>query len=168
VLTVLSIYGILYSFSLLFANVLVATGRTLRLLLIQLAWVAVLVPSIVLGLRLSGLTGVAWAHVITIGLIAVPAYAYAVLRATRQRLAPLLLATVRPLVAALVGGSAAWAIAQLITVGWLSLVVGGMVGVGLYGLVVLPDVMRRLPPRMRPSWVPLRWREPRTVVEESQ
>ena len=56
-LAVLSLYGILYAFSLLFANVLVATGKTLRLLLIQVAWVATLVPAILVGVNNSGSGG---------------------------------------------------------------------------------------------------------------
>lgn len=167
VLAVLSLYGILYSFSLLFANVLVATGKTLRLLLIQLGWVAVLVPAMLLGLHLNGLTGVAWAHVITSGLIALPGYAYAVLRVTRQRLLPVLGATARPALGALLGGLVAWGLARVIPVEWIGLLAGGVVGVMVYTLVVVPDLMQRLPVRLRPQWVPARWRAHRRLQEDA-
>lgn len=145
VLAVLSLYGVLYAFSLLFANVLVATGRTVRLLLVQLIWVAVLVPSIVVGIHLRGLEGVAWAHVLTISLISVPAYAIGVLRLTGQSAGQLLRTIRRPAAAAAVAGAGAFLTARPLGTGWLSLVAGGLVGGVLYVAVVGPVALRRLP-----------------------
>ena len=112
VLAVLSIYGVLYAFSLLYANVLVATGKTLRLLLVQLCWVATLIPAIVFGLRHHGLVGVAWAHVVTIGLVAVPVYAVVVLRSTELRVGSLIRTLARPLLASAIAGGSAWVLAS--------------------------------------------------------
>jgi lipopolysaccharide exporter len=158
VLAVLSLYGILYAFSLLFANVLVATAKTLRLLVVQLAWLGILGPAIVFGLHLDGLRGVAWAHVITISLIAVPAYAIAVLRATGQRGGQLLSVILRPASAAAVAGGGAWLTAHAFDSNWLSLIIGGLVGSFLYLAVVGPILIRRLPDRFIPGWLPARWR----------
>ncbi len=148
VLAVLSVYGLLYAFSLLFANVLVATGATMRLLMVQVAWVAVLVPSMVFGLRWGGLVGAAWAHVVMISLVAIPVYLHAVLRATEARLVDLVRAAVIPLAAAVVGGAAAWITAALLPSQWLSLLGGGTVGVGVYVLLVGPVILRYLPGRV--------------------
>ena len=158
VLSVLAWYGILFSFSLLFANVLVALGKTLRLLLVQVAWVAILVPTMIVGLRMLGLQGVAWAHVLTIALIAVPAYLFVALRSTRLRLSQLLVVIVRPAVGAAVAGAGAWLICQFVSTPILQLVVGGLSGLVLYLLVIAPLAARMLPQRWVPGWVPARWR----------
>jgi PST family polysaccharide transporter len=160
VLAVLSLYGILYAFSLLFVNVLVATGKTMRLLVIQLSWVAVLVPAILVGVQLRGLPGVAWAHVLTIGLVAVPAYAAAVLRTTGQSVGPLLLTWLRPGLAAAAAGAGAWLISQVFTMPWLSLIAGGLVGGVIYLTAAGPIVVRYLPESFLPTWIPRRWRQP--------
>lgn len=158
VLAVLSIYGALYAFALLYTNVLVATGKTIRLLLIQLGWVAVLVPAIVYGIRHSGLVGVAWAHVITIGVIAVPAYLISVLRVTRQPTRPLLAGLLRPALAAAAAGAAGAIVAHFLTLPVLALVVGGMVGGLVYVLLAGRLLIGSLPDRLVPRWIPDRWR----------
>ncbi|SEQ12782.1 lipopolysaccharide biosynthesis protein [Microlunatus flavus] len=154
VLVVLAGYGALYAFSLLFANVLVATGQTVRLLLIQLGWVVVLVPGMVLGEHWAGLRGVAWAHVVTIGLIAVPAYGVAVVRATGRHPLLLLRAVVAPLVAATLAAAAARLASQPFTTPWLALLVGCLAGGVVYALAIAPMALRQLPDRFVPGWVP--------------
>ena len=77
-----SLYGVLYAFSLLFANVLVATGKTVRLLLIQLAWVSTLVPAMIVSVNYWGPQRGGRAHVVTILLVGLPGYVMAVLRVT--------------------------------------------------------------------------------------
>jgi PST family polysaccharide transporter len=119
------LYGILYAFSLLYANVLVATGRDPGLLLIQVAWVATLVPAIVIGVNNWGLEGVGWAHVVTISLIAVPAYASP--QCDGQRLGRLLRAVLRPALAAGIAGLGAWLVSQAFNAQWLSLLAGGLI-----------------------------------------
>jgi O-antigen/teichoic acid export membrane protein len=162
---VLSLYGILYAFSLLFANVLVATGKTLRLLGIQLSWVAILVPAILISVRLGGLEGVAWAHVLTIGLLAVPGYALAVLRVTGQPGTQLLGACLRPGLAAAIAGAGAWLTSQAFTAPWLSLLSGGFVGGVIFLAVVGPVAVQRLPDRFVPAWLPPRFRRASSLEE---
>jgi PST family polysaccharide transporter len=148
VLVVLSIYGVIYAFSLLFANVLVATGATMRLLSVQIAWVVVLVPSIVVGLRFGGLEGAAWAHVVAISVVAIPVYLRAVLRATGQRPMTVLRAIAVPALAASLGGGAAWCTAALMPVPWLGLLVGGTVGVTVYAALSASVIRQYLPARI--------------------
>ncbi len=153
VLTVLAVYGALYSFSLLYANVLVATGATTRLLLIQVAWVLVLAPGIVIGFRTGGLVGAAWAHVVTIAMVAVPAYVWASLRATGQSLTTLATASARPLGAAALAGAATWVASWVVT--WavessvLTLMAGGVVGGVTYLAVAAPLLTPFLPVGLR-------------------
>lgn len=146
VLAVLAVYGALYSFSLLFANVLVATGATRRLLAIQVAWVLVLVPGIIVGFRSAGLVGAAWAHVVTIALVAVPGYVWAALRTTGQDLRPVLRCLVRPALAAGAGAVAAWPTTVLLGPDALVLVVGGVAGTAGYLAVAAPLLAPHVPP----------------------
>jgi lipopolysaccharide exporter len=164
VLAVLSVYGVLYAFSLLFANILVATGRTARLLVVQLSWVAVLVPAMLVGLHHQGLSGVAWAHVVTIGLVSVPAYAVCVLRVTGQSAGELLRTWRLPTAAGAVAAAGAWVVSQAFATPWMSLLAGGAVGGVLYLAGVAPLAVRRLPPRLVPGRLASRWR-PASVSE---
>lgn len=163
VLTVLAIYGVLYTFSLLYVSVLVAAGKTGRLLVIQLMWISVLVPAMVMGVELWNLEGVAWAHVLTLGCVALPVYVAFALRIASTSLVTLARCTLRPLIAAVVAGLVAWSTSQLIAVTWLALVVSGLVGGVTYLALVGPLVLRLAPSRFVPSWIPRRWR----VVAES-
>lgn len=145
VLAVLAVYGVLYSFTLLCANVLVAVGATTRLLLIQVAWVIVLVPGMILGLRVDGLVGAAWAHVVTVSVIALPAYLWMALRATGQRPAAIASAVVRPVAGALMAGVTAWVTSSLLGPAALRLVGGGIAGGIVYLVVAAPVLMQFLP-----------------------
>jgi lipopolysaccharide exporter len=163
VLRVLSVFGVLYAFSLLCANVLVATGRTVRLLLVQAGWVAVLVPAIVVGLRLGGLPGVAWAHVVTLLAVALPGYLVTVLRSTGTTARALLRTGLRPTVAATAAAGLAWLLAGLFTAPWLALLAGGSLGGLVYAALVAPLALRHLPDRLTPAWLPGPFR-PRAVA----
>lgn len=165
VLAVLSIYGVLYAFSLLYTNVLVATGRTLRLLLIQLGWVATLIPAIVFGLHHQGLVGVAWAHVVTIALVAVPAYAVVVLRSTELRVGSLVRSLARPLLASTIAGGSAWVMAQVMPNAVSGFLIGGTTGGIVYLLLAGPLLARRLPDRFVPRWLPRSWRSATATQE---
>ncbi|MDN5796755.1 MAG: lipopolysaccharide biosynthesis protein [Intrasporangium sp.] len=158
VLSVLAVYGAVYAFSLLFVNVLVATGQTMRLLLIQLGWVVVLVPTMVLGLRHWGLEGVAWAHVVTIGLVALPAYLLAVRRSTSSGVRALLPVVLRPLSAAVLAGATSWLASFLVGPEILRLLVGGLAGGAVYLALTGALITQQIPARFVPRWVPTRWR----------
>lgn len=167
VLAVLALYGVLYTFSLLFVSVMVAAGKTGRLLTIQLAWISALIPAMVAGVELWGLEGVAWAHVLTIACLALPAYVFFVLRVASISLVDLIRSTFRPLTGAVLAGAAAWFTSQLFVVSWLALVVSGLVGGVVYLAVVAPVLARVVPARFVPGWLPDRWRVVTAVSEES-
>ncbi|MFV0458005.1 MAG: lipopolysaccharide biosynthesis protein [Actinomycetales bacterium] len=148
ILQVLAIYGTIYAFTLLATNVLVAAGTTLRLLVIQLLWVAVLVPAIIVGIRHDGLVGVAWAHVITIVVVVAPAYLGSVLKVTGLKLRALIGVTLRPGIAAVLAGITALSISHLFAWAPVSLLLGGSAGALVYvGLTVA--LLRR--------WLPAGW-----------
>lgn len=157
VLAVLAVYGSLYAFSLLFANALVAVGRTSRLLLVQLAWVAVLVPAMIAGLHWWGLEGAAWAHVVTISAVALPGYLFAVLRSTDSQVRTFLTVVRRPFAGAVLAGIAAWGVSFIIGATWLQLICGGVVGGVVYIASTGSLITPLLPGRLVPAWIPSSW-----------
>lgn len=164
VLQVLALFGIIYAFSLLCANILVATGKTARLLVVQICWIATLVPAIAIGVHLGGLPGVAWAHVITVTTVAIPGYLLCVLKVTGLHGSAVLLSIARPAAGALVGGGMAWIVGGLVSAPWLSVALGGIVGAALYLAIVAPVVLRHVPARLTPDWLPAVLR-PRPAVD---
>ena len=157
VLTVLALYGVMYAFSLLYVNVLVATGRTMRLLLIQVGWVVALVPAIVVGLHVGSLVGVGWAHVATMGCVALPAYVISVLRATGLHGGQLVRKLVRPAGSAALAGCAAWLMSQATNLSWLGLLLGVVMGGVTYIAGVAPVLVRLMPEGTVPVWIPDKW-----------
>lgn len=157
VLAVLAVYGSLYAFSLLFANALVAVGRTSRLLIVQLAWVAVLVPAMIAGLHLWGLEGAAWAHVITISAVALPGYLLSVLRSTDSQAGTFLAAVQRPFGGAVLAGTAAWLVTLIVGPSWMQLLCGGLIGGLVYIVATGALITALLPIRVIPAWFPSSW-----------
>lgn len=145
VLVVLATYGLLFAFSLLLANVLVATGATTRLLLVQVAWIAALVPAMVVGIRMDGLVGAAWAHVVVIVAIAIPGYVWAVVSVVngvpRGWLRPLL----RPAVAAAGAAAVAFAVSRVIPSSVGGLLAGGLASVLVYSSLAWPAIVAAAP-----------------------
>src|SRR3954451_20165018 len=92
---------------LLFANVLISTGRTAVLFGVQVAALVVLVPALAVGVNLRGLVGAGVAHILVISLVTLPAYLVAIRKATDVRAERLLGALLRPLTAAVVAVVAA-------------------------------------------------------------
>ena len=155
VLAILSIYGVLYAFSLLYVNVLVATGKTMRLLVIQLIWIAVLVPAILIGVQKAGLQGVAWAHVVTIAVVALPAYLISVLRVTKVSLSQIGRRVFAPGVAAVLAGVTAWIITAVFEPRWLwAFLLGGTLGSLVYMIAVSRPLTEVIPERFVPHWIP--------------
>ena len=132
VLAVLAVYGVAYSLSLLLVNALIAVGDTMLLLWVQVLWVATLVPAILVGLKMGGLVGVAWAHVVVILAVAMPCYLAAVKRTSGVQLRRLLAALARPALAAAVAATAAWLVNALVPGQVFGLLGGGSAAVACY------------------------------------
>lgn len=123
-------------------DILTGTGATHLILWVNLAWAIVLVPSLVLATQLGGIRGTAIAHALVGSLVAVPLGALALTK-VGVRIAPILRASVRPLLAgglagltALITNSAVeaiigdWPLARLL--------VAGAAGILGYGAVAWP------------------------------
>jgi lipopolysaccharide exporter len=115
----------------LMATFLIARGQSRPVLLVQIAWVAALVPAMVVGVHAWGIAGAGIAHIVVALIVVLPAY---ILALNRQgiRIQALVHAAAPPIGAALVTGVAVWASTQAIDVAWRALVVGMSVGTLVY------------------------------------
>jgi lipopolysaccharide exporter len=144
VLRVLAVYGGAFVLVSLLSNLLVGAGRSGATLVIQLAWIASLAPAMLVGARLSGVDGVAWAHVLAIVLVVLPLY----LRAVRD-LVPdagrVVLRAVAPTLLAVAGaGLVAFVVAAVPDPPLLRLLLGGLAGGSVYLVLVGREVARLL------------------------
>jgi Membrane protein involved in the export of O-antigen and teichoic acid len=111
-LSVLAALGALRIGLQLMTDVLVAVGRGRRAFLLQVVWLAALVPSLTVGARLDGLRGVAIGHVVVAAGLMLPLHLSALhpLGISGSALAR---AAARPLISTAVAGAVAFALATL-------------------------------------------------------
>jgi O-antigen/teichoic acid export membrane protein len=70
----LAVFGALRVVLDLVATFLIAVGATREVLLVQVVWLAVMVPTMVAGVHLFGLRGAGWSHVVAATVVVVPLY----------------------------------------------------------------------------------------------
>jgi PST family polysaccharide transporter len=145
VLGILAIYGVISVLCLLFANVVISTGRTGILFAVQAAALVCLVPGLWAGVTLGGLTGVGIAHIVVISAITLPAYLVAIKKSIK--IGPILLfkAMVWPGIGAALAGAVAWAVASAVPSAPVQLMLGGVSGAIVYVVAVAPLLSALLP-----------------------
>jgi PST family polysaccharide transporter len=146
-LGVLAVFGAFRVVFDLMATFLIARGGSRPVLLVQVAWVAALVPVMIVGVHAWGIAGAGVAHLVVACTVVFPAYMLALSRHSVPFLG-LARAATRPVLAALVAGAAVWASSRASDVAWRALVLGGSVGV----LVYLPLLHRWLRGRVSGGW----------------
>jgi len=146
-LGVLALFGAMRVVFDLMATYLIARGGSRPVLLVQLAWVAALVPAMIVGVHAGGIVGAGVAHVVVGSCLVLPAYALALGRYGVARSA-LVRAAAPPIAAALVAAEAVWASSRITDVAWRSLLIGVVSGV----LVYLPLLYRWLRARLSGGW----------------
>ncbi|MBP2411556.1 PST family polysaccharide transporter [Arthrobacter stackebrandtii] len=147
VLAVLSFYGVVSVIGVLFANIIIATGRTGVLFLVQAIALAFLVPALAAGIHLGGLVGIGVAHLAVISLVTLPVYLTALHRSTGVRLGQLARAMVRPVLAATAAALLALLLTAPIGTDILKVAVGGCIGAAVYFLGTRSHIMALLPRR---------------------
>jgi O-antigen/teichoic acid export membrane protein len=136
-------YGIVY-------DCLAAGGKRPALLAVQGLWLAALVPMLLAGAKLDGITGVAVGHVIVAVIVVGPAFLW-VLTHGITTVRSIILACWRPVLGgALMAGVCEVAVRYL-GGGWLGIGVAAVTGAAVYAPVVYP--MRRLLPKSAGSVV---------------
>lgn len=130
-LIALSAFGALRPLFDIFATFLTARGRTQPVLIVQIVWAALLLPSTVIGVQLGGLAGAGWAHVAVSVLAVLPLYLMFV-RSEVDSVPALIRMTLRPVMAVVPAAVCAWLVASSIGTPWLALLGGGAAGVTVY------------------------------------
>jgi len=118
------------------ATYLVASGRTGRVFVVQLIWVALLIPALVVGVDLYGIAGAGWAHLVVSIAIVLPAYLIAMRAASVHPLA-FLREWGLPTIAAIPVALVLWGVGAFVSLPVLALIVGGVLGTAVYGAILL-------------------------------
>ena len=143
-LSILSLYGLISIVCILFANMLAALGKSKFVLVVQLIWLAALVPAMAIGVRKGGIVGAAIAHIVIIGPVVLPCYLIALKRATGVRIGLLAKAAFPPLVASAVAASLARLAASRLERPILELIAGMAVGGLVYLVLTAPQLIMLL------------------------
>jgi PST family polysaccharide transporter len=141
VLSVLSFYGAIFVICLLFANIISGLGRSKLILVIQLIWLAALVPAMVLGVRNDGVVGAAFAHIAVIFPIVLPSYLVALRKLSGIRMAVLAKAILPALLASSAAALVAKELSSLFVNPLAQLSVGLASGGLIYVLATAPQLV---------------------------
>ncbi|SDI98994.1 polysaccharide transporter, PST family [Frankineae bacterium MT45] len=141
ILTILSLYGAISLFCLLLANVLSGLGYTRALFVVQVVWLAALVPAMTVGVHIGGVEGVAWAHIVIVLLVAMPAYLAMLKRSSNVRLTPLIPAVMPAVIASVVSAVVAAVAIRFVEGDLPRLLVGGILGGLAYAALALPTML---------------------------
>lgn len=137
-LPLLAPYGAIFLITLILGNLLVAAGKPVRLLLLQLAWLVALFPTMVVLVRLGGARGAGGAHLLITSLVAAPAYLWTAYTCVGLRPIVVLRAVRAPFLLASTAGAMAWLLSTALTNALVSLAACGAVGALAYGFGALP------------------------------
>jgi len=139
VLSILSLYGAISILCVLFANMLTSLGKAKFILLVQLIWLAALVPAMAVGVHRNGIVGAAFAHIVIIGPLILPGYVLALRRATGVHFATLVKAVLPSLLAAVAAAFVARGAASEFSRPLTQLAVGLVAGGLVYVAIVAPQ-----------------------------
>jgi lipopolysaccharide exporter len=148
VLAVLSFYGVIFVIGLLFANIIVSTGKTGALFVVQLVALVFLVPALTFGAQLSGLIGIGLAHIAVISLVTLPVYLVAIRKTTGAGLLLVLRSLGRPAAAAAAAAAAGLLATAPLDHEFVRLLVGAISGALVYVLMTAPQLRAVLPERI--------------------
>jgi PST family polysaccharide transporter len=165
ILSILAAYGAIFVVALVASNLLVGTGRTMWVFLVQTVWLGSLVPSVIFGVSHFGVLGAAYAHVAVILVVVVPAYGFALRRVLDQPWRLAMAALARPAAAAVASGVGAALIGMLLPGGLPRLLGAGTAGALVFLLVARTTVIRYLPAGIAASLPTLRGQRADTRTE---
>lgn len=122
------------------AAFLFARGSAVAVLVVQAAWLVLLVPGMLVGIHVAGLAGAGWAHLVVGVVLIAPLYAVVLRRhgSALRLLAP----AVHPAAAVTVAGLLGWWVGHHTSAPLLQLLLGGPVFVLAYGVLMAPYLRR--------------------------
>ena len=133
----LAVFAIVRIIQELAMDTLIAVGNSSSTLLLQSCWLVVLIPSLIVGARLDGITGVAIGHLIVGFAVVVPIYTIVI-----RRLGVSIRAQLKHLFWPLVGGGLSAVVSRTVSENFhtplFALIAGGGCGLLIYVLAVLP------------------------------
>ena len=136
-LSLLAIFGLMrVAYSLMY-DCMAAARRQNALLGVQGLWLAALIPVLLVGARLRGITGVAGGHLVVAALLVGPAFLWALSRTGISVLA-IARACWRPFLGALLMAAVSLTVIHLTGPGWLGLLAAGSAAFAIYLPVVYP------------------------------
>jgi PST family polysaccharide transporter len=133
----LAIFAIVRIIQDLAMDTLIAVGNSLSTLVLQSFWLTVLIPSLIVGAHLDGITGVAIAHVLVGFAVVVPIYTV-VIRRLGVSMRLLLKHLIWPLVGGGLSAIVSRTVAEHFQTPLIALVVGGICGLLVYSVAVIP------------------------------
>jgi PST family polysaccharide transporter len=153
VLSVLSFYGVAFVFGLLFANILIAVGKTGPLFMVQAVALVCLLPALWAGISWGGLIGIGVAHVAVVTVVTLPVYIASLCRSTGVRLIGLVRAVRRPGLASIGAAVVATAVTIAVPSDVMRLLLGAFVGGAVYLCGSWRDLAPLLPAKLT-SFIP--------------
>ncbi|QSR32554.1 hypothetical protein CFI00_19065 [Nocardioides sp. S5] len=142
-LTGLAVFGATRVVLDLFATFLIAAGATRQVLVVQVVWLAAMVPSMVLAVRQWGLVGAGWAHVAVTVLVVLPAYGHYLHKAGVD-VVRLARGSAVPLLACIPATAACWWIGSSALPAPAALLLGSAAALLLYLAPLAPWCRKRL------------------------
>ena len=143
-LRLLAYLGIVRVVTELTHDYLVARGHSRLVLLLQAGWLILLVPGLVVGTKMGGISGTAAAHLL-VAVAVLPVFAL-VVRSTGVALREVGQSVLRPIAASAVSAAIAGAVASQLATPPVALVVAGTAG-GLAYLLIVRRLLADLRPR---------------------
>lgn len=146
ILAALGIFGAMRTVFDVLSGYLMARGRPRTVLVVQIAWCAALVPALIVGIRLDGVAGAGWSHVV-VGAAVLLAYGVALRGAGVRRMVRAALYPTAVAAAAAITALGAATVLGLSGAGQplIVLAAGGVAG----GLVLIAALYRWALPRMQ-------------------
>ena len=134
-LAVLSVFGSIRVILALLSDLIVALGHSGLLVVLQLIWIAGLIPALVIFVSLWGAVGAAWANVAVAVVIVVPAYLVVVRLKAKLGMSWIFPSIIVPAIGAIACGFVAAWTSQLSAAPVLMCLIGGASGLVTYLLV---------------------------------
>lgn len=145
VLSVLALYGMVFVLGLLFANIIIASGRTGVLAWVQAAALAFLLPALPLGIQWGGSVGAGWAHVLVVGCVTLPVYLVSLRKVSGVRISAVARQVMQPVLAAAVSAVLAWTATSGMGSDAAKTLLGFLIGATAYALLTRRTLLSVVP-----------------------
>lgn len=145
VLAALASYGMVFVLGLLFANIIIATGRTGVLFWVQAAALLALIPALPLGIMWAGTVGAGWAHVGVVSCITLPLYLMSLRKVTGVGIGAVVRQGAWPVAAAVGSAFFAWLVTSGIGSASLTTAAGLLIFGASYALLTRRTLVQVLP-----------------------